>query len=128
MLANLLAAAAAEGLSTELVTAFADPEVEALLGIDGEREGALCLVALGSGAPAPSAEPELRPLALETIALSREEVSYPDLVRMHQASRLNDPEEVAAVVAAGMRVDSTMPPLSPTAISVKPELLIRPRA
>ena len=88
MLANLLAAAAAEGLSTELVTAFADPEIEALLGIDGEREGALCLVALGSSADAPGAEPELRPLDLETIALSRKEVAYPDLVRMHQASRL----------------------------------------
>ena len=108
MLANLLAAATAEGLSTELVTAFADPEIEALLGIDGEREGALCLVALGSGAAAPGAEPELRPLGLETIALSREEVSYPDLVRMHQASRLLDRDEVAAV--AEVRVDSAPPP------------------
>jgi SagB-type dehydrogenase family enzyme len=128
MLANLLAAAAAEGLSTELVTAFADAEIEALLGIDGEREGALCLVALGSGAPAPSAEPELRPLALETIALSREEVSYPDLVRMHQASRLNDPEEVATVASARIdspvdsRVDSIVAPSPPTT-TVKPELL-----
>ena len=91
ILANLLAAAAAEGLSTELVTAFADPEIEALLGIDGEHEGALCLVALGSGADAPAVEPELRPLGLETIPLSREEVGYPDLVRMHQASRLLEP-------------------------------------
>ena len=97
ILANLLAAAAAEGLSTELVTAFADPEIEALLGIDGEHEGALCLVALGSGADAPAVEPELRPLDLETIPLSREEVAYPDLVRMHQASRLLSPDEVAAV-------------------------------
>ncbi len=120
MLANLLAAAAAEGLSTELVTAFADPEIEALLGIDGEREGALCLVALGSGAAAPGAEPELRPLGLETIALSREEVSYPDLVRMHRASRLLGPDEVAAVADA--RVDSAPPP-SPSANAVTPQVL-----
>jgi SagB-type dehydrogenase family enzyme len=116
LLANLLAAAAAEGLSTELVTAFADPEIEALLGIDGEREGALCLVALGNGAAAPGAAPELRPLGLETIPLSREEVSYPDLVRMHQASRLLGPDEAAAV--ANAHVDSSPPP--PAAYAVKP--------
>ena len=116
MLANLLAAAAAEGLSTELVTAFADPDIEALLGIDGEREGALCLVALGTGAAVPGAEPELRPLDLETIPLSREEVSYPDLVRMHQESRLLGPDEVAAVADA--RVELVAP--RPTAWVVKP--------
>jgi SagB-type dehydrogenase family enzyme len=119
MLANLLAAAAAEGLSTELVTAFADPEIEALLGIDGEREGALCLVALGSSANAPGAEPELRPLDLETVELSREEVSYPDLVRMHQASRLLTSDEVAAVADA--RVDSIAPsPPSANALKLEP--------
>jgi SagB-type dehydrogenase family enzyme len=118
MLANLLAAAAAEGLSTELITAFADPEIEAMIGIDGEREGALCLVALGNGVAAPDAEPELRPLSLETIPLSREEVGYPDLVRMHQASRLLAPDEVATV--AGARVDSAPP--SPSVKVVKPPL------
>ena len=35
---------------------------------------------------------------LETIELSREELSYPDLVRMHQASRLLGADEVAYVV------------------------------
>jgi SagB-type dehydrogenase family enzyme len=119
MLANLLAAAAAEGLSTEVVTAFADPEIETLLGIDGEREGALCLVAIGGGAIAPGAEPELPPLNLETIPLSRDEVGYPDLVRMHQASRLLTPDESAE--AAGAQIDSVPPP--PTAWVVKPELL-----
>jgi len=119
MLANLLAAAAAEGISTELITAFADPDIEALLGIDGEREGALCLVALGSGAAVPGAEPELRPLGLETIPLSREEVRYPDLVRMHQASGLLGPDEVAAVADA--QIESAPPP--PAANAVKPEPL-----
>lgn len=119
MLANLLAAAAAEGLSTELVSAFADPEIEALLGIDGEREGALCLVALGSGATSPSVEPELRPLDLETIPLSREEVSYPDLVRMHQASRLLGPDEVGEIAAEQAGSASA----APSASLVKPAAL-----
>jgi SagB-type dehydrogenase family enzyme len=119
MLANLIGAAAAEGLSTELVTAFADPEIEALLGIDGEREGALCLVALDGGAAAPGAEPELQPLDLETIELSREEVSYPDLVRMHQVSRLLNLDEVAAVADARVELVAQRP----TAWVVKPEPL-----
>jgi SagB-type dehydrogenase family enzyme len=120
ILANLLAAAGAEGLSTELITAFADPEIEGLLGIDGVREGALCLVALGDGTDAPSAEPELRALDLETIPLSREEVGYPDLVRMHQASRLLSPDEVAALADA--RFDSAPLPTSPGSVA-KPRLL-----
>lgn len=121
MLANLLAAAAAERISAELVTAFADPEIEALLGIDGEREGALCLVALGDNAGAPGAGPELRPLGLETIPLSREEVGYPDLVRMHQASSLLASGEVAAVADA--RVDLPPAPPLPPQGALKPDLL-----
>jgi len=112
MLANLLASATAEGFSTELVSAFSDSEIETLLGIDGEREGAMCLVALGdSGAepisPAPS---ELTRLALDTIPLSAEEVSFPDLVRMHQASRLIGGEEIAA--AADRAIATPHPELS----------------
>jgi SagB-type dehydrogenase family enzyme len=117
MLANLLAAASAEGLAAEVLTVFVDSEIEALLGIDGDREGALCMVALGGGTDAPGEEPELRPLDLETIELSREEVSYPDFQKMHQASRLLSRVEVAAVADA--RVDSVAP--RPTAWVVKPE-------
>lgn len=103
MLANLLAAASAEGLSSELVTAFADREAEALLDIDGEREGALCLVALGEAEVAadPSAAiPEIRPLGQETIPLSKEEASYPDLVCIHRESRLLTMPEVHQVADA----------------------------
>ena len=120
MLANLLAAAAAEGVSTDLVTAFADPDVEALLDIDGEREGAICMVALGNGTAAASGEiPELRPLGLETIALSNEEVSYPNIVRMHQASRLLTPDEAGEIAVA--RSDAVQP--APPGSIVKPPRL-----
>ncbi len=44
ILANLMAAANAEGIRTDLVMNFADAEVERLIGVDGEREGPLCLV------------------------------------------------------------------------------------
>ncbi|HSH78890.1 MAG TPA: SagB/ThcOx family dehydrogenase, partial [Herpetosiphonaceae bacterium] len=46
-LSNLLAVAAASELPTRLVMGFAEEQVNRLLGVDGERESAVCLVALG---------------------------------------------------------------------------------
>ena len=46
MLANLLALAAADGLEPRLYTRFVDAEVNDALGIDGEHEYALALLAL----------------------------------------------------------------------------------
>src|SRR3954467_5822406 len=51
MLANLLALAAAEGLEPRLYTAFADADVTDAVGIDGEREYALALLAIEGGTP-----------------------------------------------------------------------------
>ena len=47
MLANLLALAAADGLELRLYTAFVDAGVNDALGVDGEHEYALALLALG---------------------------------------------------------------------------------
>lgn len=101
ILANLLAAATAEGLAAEIVTAFADPEIEALIGVDGEREGVVCLVAIGSSRKALVRSPELSPLQFEAIGLSKEEASYQDLVRMHRESRLLTAAQAAEVRRAG---------------------------
>ncbi|MGO9062155.1 MAG: SagB/ThcOx family dehydrogenase [Candidatus Binataceae bacterium] len=116
IMANLLAAANAEGLRTDLVVNFADAEIERLLGVDGEREGPLCLLALGCGTPYRDDAAEPAPLELETVPLSAEEKSYPDLVRMHQASKLLDLDEVRSIDAgiaesqqAGRESDVTVP-------------------
>jgi len=108
ILANLLAAAAAEEISAEVITAFEDPPLEALLGIDGEREGMIALVALGCSDQPAAPSPEIEPLALESIPLSSKEVVYPDLVRIHRESRLVTAAEVEAVAAA--KLDSAPPP------------------
>jgi len=47
MLANLLALAAADGLDPQLHTAFVDADVNDAVGVDGEHEYALALLALG---------------------------------------------------------------------------------
>ncbi|HZC46579.1 MAG TPA: SagB/ThcOx family dehydrogenase [Candidatus Acidoferrum sp.] len=122
ILANLLAAAAAEEISAEVITAFEDPALEALLGIDGEREGMIALVALGriDEPPAP-VSPELKPLELESIPLSSKEVAYPDLVKMHRESRLVTPEEVAAISAT--KIESAPVSLSSGASAIHLETI-----
>ncbi len=98
--ANLLAAAAAEGISAEIATALVDSEIESLLGVDGEREGVMCLVALGTASKPPAATPPPQPLGLESIKLSGEEVVYEQIVTMHRESRLESPEQVRKLTGA----------------------------
>ena len=90
LLANLVATAAAGDVSARILLGFADPLVNALLGLDATREGSLALVPLGRGAgPAPPSPPS-PPLALLAVPLSAHEVDYP-LVRLaYEASALSD--------------------------------------
>lgn len=94
LLAHLDAAAAALGVPARTDVGFADEEVNALLGIESDREGALALVALGSSArPAPPAPPIER-IAPEVVPLSASEVSYALLVEAYRDSRLDGEAEV----------------------------------
>jgi len=117
ILANLLAAAAAEEISAEVITAFEDPALEALLGIDGDREGMIALVALGRTDEPAAASPVLESLELESIPLSSKEIAYPDLVKVHRESRLVTSEEVATVSAA--KLDSAPSPSSASALHLE---------
>jgi len=103
ILANLLAATNAEGIKAEVITAFEDARIETLIGAEGDREGVMCIVALGGNAKPATASPEPGPLDLETIPLSAEEVVYDDLVKIQRASRLVSEEEVRSV--ASVRID-----------------------
>ncbi len=96
ILANLLAVAAAHRVPAKLVLGFVDEEVNRLLDLDREREATLSLVPFGHTEESISHAPEPAPLSLETVPLSREEVTYPAIQRMHQASCLANEEEVAA--------------------------------
>lgn len=97
MLANLLAATLADGIPAKVITAFSDPDLEALLGIDGDSEGMVALAALGASAGAPASSPELSPLSLESIPISPSQVDYDELRKIQRESRLVSAEEVAAV-------------------------------
>jgi len=95
LLANLLAVASALGLPAKVVCGFVDATVNRLLDVDSQREVAFSLVALGHGSDPPPLSPEIFPLGLETVPLSRHEVDYPLMHEMHAASSLQSAEEVA---------------------------------
>jgi SagB-type dehydrogenase family enzyme len=96
MLANALAVGDALGLGPRVLTGFVDGEINHLLGVDAMREAALELVALGpEGAPAPAAG-SLPPIAHEVMPLSSDEVDYPALRRIHEASSLASAADVVA--------------------------------
>ena len=94
MLANLLALAAGDRLGPRVVTGFVDERLNRLLGVDGEREAALALLAVGRGESRAEAAGELEPLALEARPPSRREVDYPSARELHAASRLRSADDV----------------------------------
>jgi SagB-type dehydrogenase family enzyme len=98
IVANLLAAAAATGLPARVLMGFVDVQVNQLLGLDGDREASTCLVPLGQPVALLSlAETDhVPPLSVETEPSSVQEIDYPEMVRLHTASALTTPEEVAA--------------------------------
>lgn len=97
ILANMLAVAAAYDLPARVVAGFVDEHVNALVGVDGEREAAISLVALGH-APDQSARSSghIEPISLATVPLSQSEVDYPAIREMHSASSLHTSDEVTA--------------------------------
>lgn len=101
MLANLLAAAAARALPAKVVIGFVDAAISELLGLDPKREAPLSLVALGCGVAQPGLwSTSLQPLVLQTEPLSKTEVDYPAMRAMHEASSLENEDEVVQWRAA----------------------------
>jgi SagB-type dehydrogenase family enzyme len=95
ILANLLSISTSLQIPARIVLGFVDEEVNRLLDLDTQREVALSLIPLGwvTESPPPVQE-EILPLHLETVPLSKREVDYPVMRKMHEASVLTDPEEV----------------------------------
>jgi SagB-type dehydrogenase family enzyme len=124
--ANLLAAAVALGLPARAVMGFADAPVNALLGLDAQREVALTLVPLGHQAqPTPETPGSPEPLAHEVVPYSRREVDYPEMRAIHAASALTSGAEARAWRGAAPRppapaVSGRLMPLQPLAEGKQP--------
>lgn len=96
ILANLLAISAASKLPAKIFGGFVDSEVNALLGLDTKREVAFSLVAIGHQEAEAAKSPPVSPLELQTVPYSTEEVDYPAMRKMHEASSLQSASEVEA--------------------------------
>jgi len=95
-LTNLLAISTSLGLPAKLVEGFIDQRVNALLDVDTLKEVAFSIAALGYTTSPPPTAPAFGPLNLPLVAYSKEEVDYPAMRQMHEASNLTSPEEVGA--------------------------------
>jgi len=93
--ANLLAVMAAHQMPCSLEMGFVDSKVNHLLGLDGKSEASLCLLPVGRSLEwaGHSAGRELPELKYGVAPVSRHEVDYPALKRMHAASCLSGDEE-----------------------------------
>ena len=96
ILANMLAISAASKLPAKIITSFVDSQVNALLDVDPMREVAFSMVAIGHQESTPPKPPEISALSLPIVAYSKEEIDYPAMRKMHEASALDSSAEVTA--------------------------------
>jgi SagB-type dehydrogenase family enzyme len=97
ILANLVAMSEAAHLPARIVTAFVDSQVNELLSLDTKREVAFSLVSIGHQPSTLPSPPQISPLNLPIVPYSQEEVDYPAMRRMHEASSLVSAAEVEAL-------------------------------
>jgi SagB-type dehydrogenase family enzyme len=96
VLANLLATATALDLPARAVAGFVDLEVNGLLALDAEKEGALVLAPVGGQGRAASVSPVVATITPAVIPLSSSEVDYPLLRDAYENSSLDGESEVQA--------------------------------
>ncbi len=118
ILANLLAMAEASNLPAKIVTGFVDSQINELLSLDTKREVAFSLVSIGHLHSTPPSPPQISPLKVPIVPYSKEEVDYPAMRKMHEASSLDSAGEVAAV--RGKTPTNDSPPPKGTTTSLQP--------
>jgi SagB-type dehydrogenase family enzyme len=96
LLANALGVSTSLGFPARLVLGFVDQQVNALLDLDTRKEVAFSLLAVGHNSKRPPNAPVGEPLSLPLVPYSRQEVDYPAMRQMHEASSLLSKEEVTA--------------------------------
>lgn len=112
ILANLLALSVATKLPASIVTGFIDEQVNALLGLDTKKEVAFSIAAIGHVNAEPQPSPPLSKLTLPVVAYSQQEVEYPAMRKMHEASSLASANEVVAWRAKHVGTDPLVRPSS----------------
>ena len=94
ILANMLAMAAGLKLPAKVISGFIDSQVNALLGLDTMREISFTLMPIGHEEATSPGAPEVPALDLPVVPYSAEEVDYPAMRKMHEASCFESKDEV----------------------------------
>ena len=131
ILANLFAMSRALDFRHRLVLGFVDQEVNALLGLDADREVALSLAAIGScREEVPNSRPPLEPLPEQTGATAGGEVDYPEMREMHASTRIDSAQESSSWRGSIRRqpaaVQGKRYPLAPLSLSEIPAEPLEP--
>jgi SagB-type dehydrogenase family enzyme len=95
--ANAFAMTAAHELPARIVMGFVEADVNKLIGIDGEQELALSLLAIGHSdeqLPNSPVLEELPEIDFEVVPISSSPVDYPSIREAHSASSLTERNEV----------------------------------
>jgi SagB-type dehydrogenase family enzyme len=116
ILANLLAISEASKLPARIVTGFVDAQVNELLSVDTKREVAFSLVSIGHQKATPPSPPKISPLKLPIVPYSKEEVDYPAMRKMHEASSLDSASEITALQGKTPSSDAPKPKGAVTAL------------
>jgi SagB-type dehydrogenase family enzyme len=118
ILANLLAMSETSNLPAKIVTGFVDSQINELLSLDTKREVAFSVVPIGHQQSAPPIAPQISPLNLPIVPYSKEEIDYPAMRKMHEASSLDSASEVAGM--RGPTPPHAFPPLKGTSMPLQP--------
>jgi SagB-type dehydrogenase family enzyme len=121
ILANALAMGAAHNLPAAMVMGFVESEVNKLIGIDGQQELALSLLALGhteEGLPEDVTIEGLPEINFDVLSISDAPVDYPSIREMHAASSFTDHDQARDWRSATR--DSDEPAIVGEAISLAP--------
>lgn len=122
VLAQLLAIAAADRWPAAVLLGFAGAPIERLCGLDPMREGAVAIVPIGSGSPAPPPPKDLAPISHPTKPLSKRETDYPAIREVHAAGALANGAEARRwrARAPSRHAEAPKGPLSSIAPSSEP--------
>ena len=88
--------ASAEDIRARLFMGFVDEAVNKLVGVDGEREAAIAVIALGKSREKQEEETtkEIGEIHPDVMPLSKREKHYPEITKIHRASSLGSVEEL----------------------------------
>jgi SagB-type dehydrogenase family enzyme len=121
--ANFLATCYSMGLSAQLIMGFVDDLVNRLLRIDDKQEAAIVLAPMTNNSSIASVPliKQTEDLSIpKTMPLSREQVDYPEIWKLHKASYLYTKEEVKKWITAATHFKQTPPKNTAEILHLKP--------